>query len=96
MNWFKNKILPVIPKALPKIVICFQQSGCMANILEFEWIGYVKKEWMGEGYNPVDYYSVQPLVKGSSENRNHKNDPLKEIECWQIQHLALNLYIHYV
>lgn len=88
MNWFKKTFQAI----LPKIVICFEQSGCMANILEFKWIGYVTKEYKGEGYNPVDYYEVQPLIKGSTENRNNKID---KQTAWQIQHLGLNIYIHY-
>lgn len=92
----KGDMVFKIPQAiLPKIVICFEQSGCMANILEFKLIGYVTNEWKGEGHDPVDYYSIQPLIKGSSENRNHKDSPLNKIECWQIQHLGFNLWIHY-
>lgn len=91
MNWFKK----VTRNVFSKIVICFRQSGCMATLLEFQWIGYVTKEWRSKS-RPVDFYSVKPLVQGHIENRDLKHYSLKEVTCYQIQHLGLNLYIHYV
>lgn len=89
MNWFKK----TLASPLPKIVICFQQNGCMATELEFQWIGTVAGTYVSEGGTTV--YQIQPLIKGSSENRNYKDKPLPIQEAWQLQHLGLNLYIHY-
>jgi len=79
-----------LTKPFPKIIICFQQNGCMATELEFKWIGYVKRDMMSESNTQL--YICQPLIKGSSEHRNY---PLSEVAAYQIQHLGLNLYIHY-
>lgn len=83
-------------KPLPKIIICISTSGCQDQCREFEWIGYVTKFWY-EDNNPLnDFYDVQPLLKrsggGMVENRDY---PQKTVRAWQIQHLGLNLYIHY-
>lgn len=91
MKYIKN-LFNIIKHIDKKLVIGFSEYGCQANILEFLFIGYVTKEWLGEGYNPVDYYEIQPIVKGSTELRN--NNIEKEI-IWQIQHLFGNLYIFY-
>lgn len=87
-------------KPLPKIVICFSQEGCMATGLEFKWIGYVVNTYYkgNQLYPQVDMYDVQPIIRGATENRNYKKGgselPLEQ--AWQIQHLGLNLYIHYI
>lgn len=89
----RRKIAEWLVKAtpFPKIIIGFDQSGCMATQLNFLWIGYVVKESVSEG--GTDYYEVQPFIKGSTE---HRNNPLKTVTAWQIQHLGFNLFIHYM
>lgn len=82
---FEVKRVPFIPK----IVICFNSSGCMGTELVFEWIGYVTKSYTSAG--GVDYYDCRLIVKGRTE---YRRDGLEET-AYQIQHLVANLYIHY-
>jgi hypothetical protein len=60
-------------RILTKIIICFQENGCMSTNLEFKWIGYVKRTYFKDNCK-ILFYNVQPLIKGSSENRNRKEN----------------------
>jgi len=87
IKFIKRLINKPIPKVeLPKIVIAFSTSGCMGHIHKFEWLGVVKKI-------ENNIYKIRVLV---NEREDVRSGELKEEVAYQIQHIGLNIYIHYI
>lgn len=81
-NWFKKKKIDI----LPKIVIAFSSSGCMGHIHKFRWLGVIKST---EG----EIHKIRVII---SEHQDARDCEIKEEVAYQIQHLGLNIYVHYI